>query len=68
VPTPEELQQAVQSGQLLNQDHRRALIEIDAHALGMSTDEEIIRARKGTLPKTPVADDLLMLLGIETAS
>lgn len=68
VPTPEELQQAVQSGELLTQDHRRALIEIDARALGMSPDEAIIRARAGTLPKTPVADDLMLLLGIEAAS
>ena len=64
VPTPEEVQEAVQRGDVLTEDHLHALIEIDARALGMSADEAIIRARNGSLPKSPVADDLILLLGI----
>lgn len=67
VPTPEEVQRAVLSGTILTEDHLRALIEIDARVLGMSPDEAIFRARAGTLPKNPVADDLMLLLGIESS-
>ena len=67
VPTPEEVQQAVQSGEILNDAHLRALIEVDARALGMSPDEAILRARRGTLPKGPITDDLLLLLGIQSS-
>jgi hypothetical protein len=67
VPTAEEVQRAVQSGDILGDAHLRALIEIDARALGMSPDEAIIRARAGTLPRTPIADDLILLLGIEAS-
>lgn len=67
VPTPEEVQQAALSGEIVTEDHLRALIELDARALGMSADEAILRARNGTLPRTPVADDLILLLSIEAS-
>ena len=67
VPTPEETQQAIQEGTLLTDDHLRALIELDARALGLSTDEALLRARAGSLPRNPIADDLLLLLGIKSS-
>ena len=67
VPTPKEIQTAVQSGAVLSEDHLRALIEIDARALGISPDEAILRARTRSLPKSPIADDLILLLSIQSS-
>ena len=64
VPAPEEVQMAIMKDAVLNDDHLRAMIEIDARALGMSPDEAILRAKRGTLPKGPIADDLVLLLGV----
>jgi hypothetical protein len=58
---------AALSGSILTDEHLHAMIEIDARALGMSTDEAILRARRGTLPRTPIADDLILLLGVQAS-
>jgi uncharacterized protein len=78
--TTEDAQAAGRKGGMVSQARRarevlaaqraRDLLDMvvaDARALGMSTDEAIIRARDGSLPKNPIADDLILLLSLQSS-
>lgn len=61
VHIPEDLLQAIESGEL-TQAQLRQLIGIEAAAIGMSFDDAIVGARENTLPKDPIGSDLRFLV------
>ena len=60
---PEDLQRAVESGTLTN-EQIRLLIDLEAKFIGLSFDEARKRARNRTLPNSPVGSDLQLLFGL----
>ena len=60
-PLPDELRRAIDRGEL-TEEQLRQLIAHEAQALGLSYDEAVRRARKHTLPKTPLGTDIEFLV------
>jgi hypothetical protein len=60
---PEALQRAISTGEL-TEVQLRELIELEANALSLSTEEAIKRAKAGTLPRHYIADDLALLVDL----
>jgi len=63
---PEDLQKAIESGHLTN-EQIRLLIELEAKALGLSVDEARKLARARALPSNAVGSDLQLLFGLVAA-
>lgn len=51
----------------LSADNLRQRIEEDARALGLPVEEAIARARERTLPPGPYADELVLLVELESS-
>jgi len=62
VPPP--VQRAIAEGHTLTRNQLETLIAVEAKLLGLSVDDALACARAGTLPRSYVADDLALLIGL----
>ena len=60
-PLPVELQQAIEEGELTD-DQLRELITLEAKAIGLTYEEAIKRAKDRTLPQSLLGADLELLV------
>ena len=60
-PLPVELQQAIEEGELTD-EQLRELITLEAKAVGLTYEEAVKRARDGTLPQSLLGADLELLV------
>ena len=58
----DDVWQAIEDGQPLNDEQFRELIRHEAELLGLTFDEAVERAREGTLPKNAIGLDLELLV------
>ncbi len=60
-PLPEALQEAIERGEL-TEDQLRELIALEAKALGLSFEEAVRKARDRRLPRNVLGSDLEFLV------
>ncbi|HET7035567.1 MAG TPA: hypothetical protein VFI42_07795 [Thermomicrobiaceae bacterium] len=63
VRVPDDLVRALESGEL-SREQLRALITLEAGAIGLSFDDAILGARQDTLPNDPIGADLRFLVSL----
>jgi hypothetical protein len=65
-PLPKALQKAIEDGEL-TEAQLRELIRLEAEAIGLSYEEAVDRARKRSLPKSPIGLDIEALVQLLAA-